>query len=98
MGGGVSKDLVFLGLTRPSMLFGVTYSYVGLNMLISMIIFLTTESFSALLVFAPGVHLIFYLICLNDPMSFEILIKKNSTCSLCPNKSLHGFTNSYDVS
>lgn len=95
--GDLSKDLLFLGLTRPSMLFGVTYSYVGLNIIISIAAFLTTENFAALLVLAPTVHLVFYLICLNDPLSFEVLIKKNSTCSLCPNKSLHGFTNSYDV-
>lgn len=94
---GLGKDMLFLGLTRPSTLLGVTYNYVGLNALISLSAFIMTDDFSMLLVLMPVIHLGCYIICLNDTSSLEIFLKKMSTCSQCPNKALHGYTNSYDV-
>ena len=96
-GGRISTDPLFLGLTRPSMLLGVTYTYAALNGLASLLAFVITSNFVYLLVMMPVLHGIAYLICLKEPMMIEMLIMKTSNFSKCQNKSLHNGTNSYDV-
>ena len=93
----VVADTLFLGLTRPPMVFGVSYKLAALNMLSSLLTFITTGDFFYLLVLMPTLHGLFYLLCLKEPRAIELLITKNSKCSICKNRSNYNNTNSYDL-
>lgn len=95
--GKLTRDPLFLGLTRPSMLFGVTYKYATFNGLVALMAFIITTSFIYLLVILPVLHMIAYLICLKEPIALELLIGKLSKCSKCKNKMFYGGANSYDL-
>jgi len=78
------------------MIMGVSYMYFVINAVISMITFINTQNFTILLVVAPTVHLIGFLICLKEPRAIELFIIKMSKGYKCVNRGFHGFTNSYD--
>lgn len=69
----IDFDPLFLALTRPSTLWGVTYSYFVINVMVVSIIFLTTKNLLTLFIVIP-VHVIGYLMCLKDIRYFEILL------------------------
>lgn len=69
-------DPVFLGLTRPAMLLGVTQSFFVINAVVCMIGFLGTNSFAPLFVGAPLLHGIGTLACLRDARTFDIWLVK----------------------
>ena len=94
---GIQKDPLFLGLTRASMIFGVTYVFAGLNALTSLMLFVLTNKFVYLLVVLPTLHGIAYMICLKEPLALEMLIMKTSHFMKCRNKLFHNNTNSYEV-
>lgn len=96
-GGKIGSDSLFLGLTRPSMIFGVTYVFASLNLLAALMLFVFTTNFFYLLVVLPTLHGIAYLICLKEPRTLEMIIMKTSSFSKCKNKSFYEGTNSYDV-
>lgn len=96
-GGKVKADPLFLGLTRPSMILGVTYVYAAMNGLASLLAFVVTSNFLFLLVLMPLLHCIAYFICLKEPLMIELLIMKTSNFNVCYNKTFHGGVNSYDV-
>jgi len=95
--GQIGTDSLFLGLTRPSMLLGVTYTYAALNGLVSLMAFILTNNFMYLLILMPFLHTVAYLICLKEPLTLDILIMKTSNFNRCKNRSHHGGTNSYEV-
>jgi len=97
MSGSIGSDSLFLGLTRPPMLFGVSYTFAALNGIISLLAFVITTKFFYLLVLLPGLHLIGYFICLKEPRAIELFIARMSKCNVCRNRYYHGGTNSYDV-
>ena len=76
MSGRLQSDPLFQGLTRPTMILGVSYMYFVINALISMITFINLQSFQVLFIVAPGVHLIGYLICLKEPRAIELVLIK----------------------
>jgi len=78
------------------MIFGVSYMYFVINAVISMVVFINTSNFKILLLVAPVVHLIGYLICLKEPRAIELFIIKLAKGYKCVNRGYHGFTNSYD--
>ena len=88
-------DAIFLGLTRPPLFFGVSYSYALLNGMICMVYYINYTDFKAFL-FMIGIHMVGYVICFKEPLLIELLIMKGSKCSICKNKLYHG-ANSYDV-
>ncbi len=96
MSGKLQADPLFQGLTRPPMLFGVSYMYFVLNSSICMLFYINTASFVILLLVFPMVHGIGYLVCLKEPRAIEITQTKLSTCPPTFNRSFHGYTNSYD--
>ena len=96
-GGKISNDSLFLGLTRPSMLFGVTYKYAALNGLASLLAFVITSNFVYLLVLMPFLHGVAYLICLKEPLMIELLVVKAQKANKCPNKMYYNGANSYDL-
>jgi type IV secretion system protein VirB3 len=96
-GGKIEADPLFLGLTRPSMVLGVTYVYAALEALTSVMAFIITSNFIYLLVMLPALHCIAYFICLKEPLMLELILMKTSNFSVCPNKTFHGGVNSYDI-
>ncbi len=97
MSGTIGSDPLFLGLTRPPMLLGVSYKFAALNGLFSLLAFVITSKFFYLLILLPGLHLIGYFICLKEPRAIELFIARMSKCNVCRNRYYHGGTNSYDV-
>lgn len=87
-------DPVFLGLTRPAMLLGVTQSFFVINAVLCMVAFLATNSFLPLLVGAPLLHGIGMLACLRDARTFDIWFAKARFLA-CLNRSFWR-ANSYD--
>ena len=92
--GSVRTDSVFLGLTRPPMLFGVSYTYALLNGLICMIAYIVNSDFRYMLLMLP-IHGIGYYICSKEPLFIELFKIKSEKCSKCRNRFYHG-ANSYD--
>ena len=97
MSGSVGTDPLFLGLTRPPLLLGVSYTFAALNGMVSLMAFVITSKYFYLLILLPGMHLIGWFICLKEPRAIELLMAKTSKCSVCKNRMYHGGTNSYDV-
>ena len=94
--GSLTTDPVFKGLTRPAMLFGVGFTFAGLNVVISVASYIMTKNLIFLLVLLPTVHIIGYVISFSEPLFLELFLIRNSKCSKCKNKSYHG-VNSYDI-
>ena len=63
---GVTADALFVGMTRPAMAFGVTYSALLVNAVVTVELFLLTRNLLWLLACLP-VHGLFWLLCLSEP-------------------------------
>ena len=94
--GRLQSDPLFQGLTRPTMILGVSYMYFVINAGVCLICFINMQSFKIIFFVGPTVHLIGYLICLKEPRAIELLIKKMQKGYKCTNRGYHGYTNSYD--
>jgi type IV secretion system protein VirB3 len=75
----LSADPMFAALTRPQMIFGVTYDYAVFNLIITVEAFLVTKSFWALFV-AGVVHAVGYIACIREPRIFELWFMSVRTC------------------
>lgn len=95
--GRLSSDPVFQGLTRPTMILGVSYMYFVINAAICLITFVNMQNFVLLLGVAPTVHLVGYIICLKEPRAMELLVVRMKKGYKCMNRRYHGSTNSYDL-
>jgi type IV secretion system protein VirB3 len=95
--GNIGTNPLFLGLTRPPLLLGVSYTFAALNGIFSLLAFVVTNNFFYLLVLLPVVHGIGWFICLKEPRAIELFIARMSKCNICRNRYYHGGTNSYDV-
>jgi type IV secretion system protein VirB3 len=69
---GIVADPLFVGMTRPSMVWGVTYSAMMFNIVITTESFIVTKNLAWLLAFVP-VHGVLYLVCLYEPRFFDLL-------------------------
>jgi type IV secretion system protein VirB3 len=97
MSGEIEVDSLFLGLTRPPMLLGVSYTFATLNLLICLMTFVLTNNFIYLLVLLPFFHGVAWLICLKEPRAIELFMAKTAKCSVCKNRFHYGGVNSYDL-
>ena len=70
---GLIADPVFVGATRPSMIWGVTYSAVMLNVMALMEFFLVTKNLLVLLIAIP-VHGVCMLLCARDARAFDLAL------------------------
>jgi type IV secretion system protein VirB3 len=70
---GVVADLLFVGVTRPPMRFGVTYMALLLNLVVTMEAFLLTRNLLMLLLAVP-LHGVSALLCARDARIFELLM------------------------
>lgn len=78
-------DPLFLGMTRPPMVKGVTYSFFVLNVTGTTILFLASGNLLAFLVGLP-LHVIGYLMCLKDPRLLDLWRVKLTKTMLCRNR------------
>lgn len=80
----LQSDTVFLALTRPQMIGGVTYGYAVFNVIVSLEIFLITKSLWVLFLLI-GLHLIGCIACLKDRRFFDLWLAKARNCPRVPN-------------
>jgi type IV secretion system protein VirB3 len=90
---GLDRDVLFVALTRPQMLFGVTFGFLIANAVITTELFLIFRSPWVLLV-ALLAHAIGWLGCLRDPRIFDLWIVKVQRCPRIKNHRIWG-CNSY---
>ena len=76
---GLSRDPLFVALTRPQMFAGVTYSYFVINAIVATELFLI---FKSPWVFLPALvgHGIGVVACLREPRIFDLWLVKVSRC------------------
>lgn len=84
---GLERDTLFVGLTRPQMLLGVTYGYAIANGVITTELFLLFKS-PLVVIAALIVHVIGWVACLRDPRIFDLWIVKVRRCPRVPNYRL----------
>jgi type IV secretion system protein VirB3 len=70
---GLTADVLFVGVTRPPMRWGVTYSALLVNGVVTMEIFLLTKNLLALLLALP-IHGICALLCARDARFFDLVL------------------------
>lgn len=84
---GLERDTLFVGLTRPQMFAGVTYSWFVANAVIATELFLIFKSLWALAA-ALIIHVIGVLFCLREPRFFDLWLTKVSRCPRVRNYSV----------
>jgi len=94
--GRLETDPLFLALTRPAMVFGITYSWFFLELLTCMLYFIQTSSFKVVIYFLL-MHSVGVLVCGKEPRFLEVIGTWAKASSRCLNKRYHGGTSSYDM-
>jgi type IV secretion system protein VirB3 len=69
---GLTLDVLFVGITRPAMRWGVTYAAFIVTVLVTMELFLLTRNLLSLLIALP-LHGVAVLLCLRDARCFELI-------------------------
>lgn len=90
---GLERQPLFAALTRPQMIWGVTYPYFVVNLILTTEAFLLARSFAVLLLFAV-VHGLGYAACLSEPRRFDLLLTRVARARRTRNAALWG-GNSY---
>jgi type IV secretion system protein VirB3 len=92
--GQVTMDPLFVGLTRPPMFLGVSFSFAIINGFVSLISYINHPSLKVIFI-AVALHITGYIICFKEPLFLELYIKKGQKTTHCKNRAYHG-ANSYD--
>lgn len=87
------RQPLFAALTRPQMLWGVTYPFFVVNLIVTTELFLLLKSFAAIAVFGC-IHLIGYAACLKEPRRFDLMLMRIARARRVKNAALWG-GNSY---
>ena len=88
-------DPLFLGLTRPALVAGVSYSYFAFNIVVCTVYFVITSDFKVVLI-AALIHGFGYTITKKEPLAVELLLAKLGKCPSIKNKSFYKGFNSYN--
>ena len=70
---GVTSEVLFVGATRPAMRWGVTYSAILVNLVVTLEAFLVTKNLLTLLLVLP-IHGICALLCARDARFFDLVL------------------------
>ncbi|HEY2465235.1 MAG TPA: VirB3 family type IV secretion system protein [Steroidobacteraceae bacterium] len=70
---GLTADPLFVGATRPSMRWGVTYSALLIEMVFTLEVFLLTKNLLTLLLCLP-IHGVCMLLCARDARFFDLVL------------------------
>jgi len=95
--GRVQRDPLFLALTRPTMMFGVTYSWFAVTGMFWVIVFVNTKNFALMIPGMAFTHAVGYYLCAYEPRFMEIISIWSKTVPTCVNRFFHGNTCSYDL-
>ncbi len=85
----LAEDPLFLACTRPAMVMGVPMEAMGVNAILSGLVFLIGGSLLYLLV-APVLHMVFRAICRADHNAFRLLFVYVDTKGRARNPALWG--------
>jgi type IV secretion system protein VirB3 len=93
---GLVADPLFVGVTRPAMAWGVTYSAMLANFIVTAELFLLTKQLPWLLVCLP-IHGVCWLVCKAEPRFFDLALLWGRTRGpgLFGNVRFWGGANSY---
>ena len=83
----LDRDVLFVGLTRPQMLLGVTYGFAIANAIVTTELFLLFKSVLVLLA-ALLIHALGWLSCLREPRVFDLWLVKARRCPRVANHRL----------
>jgi len=89
----LDRDTMFVGLTRPQMFAGVTYSLFVTNVVIATELFLIFKS-AWVVLSALVLHGLAMLLCLKEPRFFDLWLARVSKCPRVKNYRVWG-CNSY---
>lgn len=95
--GRIESDPLFLGLTRPAVAFGVTYSWFLVEAMALIVYFVNSSDFIGLLLCGAVAHGIGYFITTKEPRFMDMIIIKTAKCMKCKNTRFHGGTQSFDL-
>ncbi len=70
---GLTVDPLFVGVTRPPMRWGVTFSALLFNLVFTMEVFLLTKNLLTLLIAVP-IHGVCALLCVHDARFFDLVL------------------------
>ena len=70
---GLTAEVLFVGATRPAMRWGVTYSALLVNLVVTLEAFLVTKNLLTLLLALP-VHGLCALLCARDARFFDLVL------------------------
>ena len=70
---GLTREILFVGVTRPPMRWGVTYAALLFNLVFTMETFLVSRNLLALAIAAP-IHGVCMLLCARDARFFDLLL------------------------
>jgi type IV secretion system protein VirB3 len=70
---GLTADTLFVGVTRPPMRWGVTYSALLFNLVFTMEVFILTKNLVTLLMAVP-IHGVCALLCARDSRFFDLIL------------------------
>lgn len=85
----LTEDPLFLACTRPAMVIGVPMEAMGVNVILSGLVFLIGGSLLYLLA-APALHLVFRAVCRADHNAFRLLFVYVDTKGRARNSALWG--------
>ncbi len=91
----IYNDPLFVGLTRPTLIFGVSMQFAMLNMIVCGIYFIQTSSIKGIFL---GIifHLVGYILCFKEPRFMELYMIKFGKFNQSKTKGYYG-ANSYYV-
>ncbi len=98
--GRLESDPLFLGLTRPAMIIGITYSWLMLEMAAGYLVFINVPSGNKFLPLIEVVgisHAIGLYACSKEPKFIELITVWAKTWPKCTNRKYHGGRASYDL-
>jgi len=93
----LQNDPVFLGLTRPPMFLGVTYSWAMMELFGMVLYFIVKTDFADIAVCAIILHGTGYYVSSKDPNFVPVMKAWLETYSKCRNRVLHSGTSSFDI-
>lgn len=87
-------DPLFVGATRPAMIWGVTHEFAVIGGMLVSIFFLNTGNPLNLFIYVP-IHILGYLICLKDPRKINVILGSLKCYSKCQNRFFWGWKSTY---
>ena len=85
----IYTDVLFVGLTRPTTMWGIPYSAFVIEFMTTALVFLAVGNPLYLLLGVP-IHAVLYLISANDPGAFDAILIWLRTIGRCRNAKFWG--------